>query len=125
MPPITNRVIFWHTVRCFLWAKLLHFLKSRIKAKSSRAVLIAFLGGSLLYKILIKAFEKILCWFLGMKNLGVIDEFFLYDDNTNLSNTSLSMFLTKHEFQPMSDYILEQTKMIPEMNVKVYDLFGK
>ena len=99
MPPISNRVIFWHAVRCFLYAKLLKTLKSRIKDKSSsRAVLLVFLGGSVLYKLLTKIVDKFLCWYLNMTDLGVIDEFFLYDDAKNLSNTSLVMHLTKFKF---------------------------
>ena len=66
-----------------------------------------------------------MCWYYKMTTLSVFDEFFLYDDDENLANTTLSTSFTKFDFKPMSDYLLgEWTKIVP-LRCKITNFFGK
>ena len=61
----------------------------------------------------------------NLTELGVFDEFFLYDDDKSLANTTLSCSFTKFEFKPMNDYLMKGFGSIPPLRCKITDLFGK
>ena len=82
-------------------------------------------GGSVIYKLIFKLVDYILCKLYNMTTLSVFDEFFLYDDNKSLANTTLSTSFTKFEYEPMRDYLLrEWTKIVP-LRCKITNYFGK
>ena len=127
MPPITNKIIFWHTVKIYLWTKAIEFVKSKILKKITcwkKQAIVALLGGSFIYKFLTYLVDYILCKLMDMRRLNVFDEFFMYDDDRNLAHPTMSLSFTKFEFQPMSDYLRDEFSKIDPLRCKITNYFG-
>ena len=67
----------------------------------------------------------ILCKILRLRVTNVFDEFFLYDDDSALSNVALAHSFSKFEFKPMCDYLLQEFQKIKPINITVASYFGK
>ena len=107
MPPISNRVIFWHTIKTYLFYRLCQHVKKHLRHNISLkqySVLLAFLGGTAIYKFIAALIDKFLCWLFTMQGLNVMDEFFLYDDDSCLSNTAMIFSFTPFKFEEMSEH---------------------
>lgn len=88
MPPLTKRIFIWHVIKTFLFYKLFKIVKNNSGFKKY-AVLLALIGGTIVYKVLHRIFDKFLCWLLNLKTLRPFDEFFLYDNKNSPSNTTV------------------------------------
>ena len=128
MPPISNRVIGWHTIKTYLFVRLCQHLRKQIHKQTSvkkLAVLLALFGGTFIYKIITAIIDKFFCWLLNMKELSTMDEFFLYDDDKSLSNTCIVAKLTTFEYESMSEHYKKKFGEADAFRVRLYDLFGK
>ena len=91
--------------------------------KSKFLTLLAFLGGSVFYKFVLKIVDLILCQIYNMSPLNYIDQFFYHDTDENLANTSMVLSFTKFEFQNMSDHLRKGFKALP-LRCKIVEIFG-
>ena len=60
-----------------------------------------------------------------MEKLRVIDNFFLYDSETNPANVSFLIDMEKFEFNSMRDYLRKEMEGKPRNKSKLITLLGK
>lgn len=128
MPPISNRVLAWHTVKTLLFLKLCQALKRNIsKNQTFRqiSVILALIGGSIFYKLVAAIVDKFFCWLLNMKRLSTMDETFLNDDDKSLSNISIVAMTEPFKYETMDAFFKKKFGESYAMKVRLYDLFGK
>ena len=69
---------------------------------------ISFVAASIIYRAILKLFDRFLCWLYNMRTLNSFDEFFLYDDESSPSNCLVCLSFKKFEFNYMKEYIKQQ-----------------
>jgi hypothetical protein len=69
------------------------------------AVILAFLGGSIIVKFCSMIVDKFLCYLFNMKSLGPLDELFVHDDENCLSNVGVLFSTEKFSYEMMNDYL--------------------
>ena len=89
-------------------------------------VIIAFLGASVVYRVILKLIDQFLCWLFRMRVLNPFDEYFLYDDDLSPSNCLVCLSFQKFDFKFMKEYIKQEYfHNIPQNKVRLVQLFGR
>jgi len=131
MPPISNRVIAWHTVKTYIFLKLCTQIRRKLltlpdlKKLHKLAPIVALIWGSFVYKFFAALIDKFFCWCMDMKELNTMDEFFLYDDNKSLSNTCIVANMEPFKYEVLSTFYKKKFSESKAFKVRLYDIFGK
>lgn len=90
------------------------------------ATLVIFLVGTIVYQVLVKLFDKLMCGLFNMRILKPFDEFFLYDDPSSLSHVTVIMETDKFSGPEMSEYLYGRINgLMPQCRLKLYTIFGQ
>ena len=108
MPPISNRIIMWHSIKTYLFYKLYLLIRKNLKTGSTITRFMSLIGASIIYKMFARIIDMFFCWLFTMKELSTMDEFFLYDDEKSLSNTCIVGNFTPFEFEAMSAHFKDK-----------------
>lgn len=94
-----KNIIFWHSLKIFLFYKLCKF--PELKSKFKTSLMLVF--GAVAYKILSRIVDWFLCRVFKLRTMSVFDEFFLADEKKSVA--SGYMRFEAFEFDKMSAYL--------------------
>ena len=94
-------MVWWHSVKIWLYYKLIEKIKHHKKFKKASIFLALFLG-TIIYKLASKFFDIILCKLKGMRTLSSFDNFFLSDDKKCIISGGFR-FTSNFDFETLSD----------------------
>ena len=102
---MTRSMVFWHSVKIYLYYRLCQFLKSQKLKKFPKKYLtiLALFLGAIIYKLASKIVDVILCKFYNMRTLSSFDDFFLVDDRKCVLSGVFRF--DQFEFDKMSQHI--------------------
>lgn len=124
---MTKVQYFWNSARVLLFFKIFRLLAGKLrKLKVQRlTTVLALVAAGIVYKVLHRLYDAIVCRLFNLRTLNGQDEFFMYDDKNSLSNTSVLLLTDKFEFASMRDYLLKQVEVVPAIRRTIVSILGQ
>lgn len=133
MPALTNRLLFWHTVRVVIFAKICQLSKKQLSLaltalNTKMPKLLMVLGlitGTIVYRVISWAIDKFMCTIKPMYSLSRLDELELLDNDKETANILCYFRFPKTPSDKMKKWIRDPfCEKVPKMKVKMTEYFG-
>lgn len=134
MPPLSKRVVFWHSIRVALLAKICHQVRKNLKlavmnhsisSYKKVVTLIALVLGLAAYRLLAYALDRVICSVMSVRQLNALDEMFLVEENNRPNTTGVILELNTVDYQKIRSWYMNVfSKIMPEGRSRIVQYFG-